>query len=164
MWRRIRGLTGAPPDTRANIHPLQSIPPAELRALLNAAGLIVPAFGYRLATVPIFDVDGRRVATAVTGPSVDSDSRLMRANGSSLANVFGIGLGSGFRPWGAMAGEPSFQGQQNSLWLYQNGLGQMVQDGVRRHAEQRRLPAAAPRAGGIGALFATARDHLASML
>jgi hypothetical protein len=165
VWRRIHGLTGAPADGRVAIQPLHGIAPAKLRALLDAAGLIVPAFGYRLATVPIFAADGRRIMPALSGPSVDSDSRLMRADGPPLANVFGIGLGSGFRPWGAMAGEPSFQGQQNSLWLYQNGLGELIHEGVRRYAEEFRAAAAAsPRSAGLGALVATARGRLASLL
>jgi hypothetical protein len=51
-------------------------------------------------------------------------------HGGALPNVFAVGLGSNYQPWGKMAGEPSFDGQQNSLWLYQNGLGQLIYQGV----------------------------------
>jgi hypothetical protein len=40
-------------------------------------------------------------------------------------------------PWGHLAGEASFSGQQNSLWLYQHGLGEMIYRGTRQRATQR---------------------------
>jgi hypothetical protein len=126
IYRRIRGLGDAPPEPRAVLRSLQDMTPQALRQELDAADLIVPAFGYRLATLPVFDCAGHRLPLATSGPVVGPDSRVLTASGKSLPNVFGIGLGSGFRPWGGMAGEPSFRGQQNSLWLYQNGLGEMI--------------------------------------
>lgn len=137
LWRRMQGLDGAT-ERRATMRPLAATDTADLRDLLDAADVIVTALGYRLATVPVLDADGRRLPLACSGPSVDADAQLRLADGGILPNVFGIGLGSGFRPWGAMAGEPGFQGQQNSLWLYQHGLGALIHDGVRRWAAQRR--------------------------
>lgn len=143
LWRRLQGLPGTTGDSRAQVHPLGGLSTPDLVALLDAADLIVPAFGYRLATVPVFAADGRKVPLAGKGPSVDADARLRTADGGVLPNVFGIGLGSGFRPWGPMAGEPGFGGQQNSLWLYQHGLGALIHDGVRDWATRRRACAAA---------------------
>jgi len=137
MWRRMRSLDGEPAETRAVARPIESLDTGELAAQLDAANLIVPAFGYRLATVPVFAAQGGRVRLADAGPSVDADARLRTADGGVLPNVFGIGLGSGFRPWGLMAGEPGFRGQQNSLWLYQHGLGALIHDNVRRWAAER---------------------------
>ena len=139
LWRRVQGLG----EARVAVRPIGALPTPDLVALLDAADLIVPAFGYRLATVPVFAADGGRVPLARSGPSVDADARLRTEDGGVLPNVFGLGLGSGFRPWGPMAGEPGFRGQQNSLWLYQNGLGALVHDGVRHWAAQRRGYAAA---------------------
>jgi hypothetical protein len=58
--------------------------------------------------------------------SVDSDCHLRRADGRPLPNVFSLGLASGYLPHGAMGGEASFVGQQNSSWLYQNDIGRTV--------------------------------------
>jgi hypothetical protein len=65
-----------------------------------------------------------------------SQTRLTR-----VSRVFGVGLGSGFMPRGAMAGEESFVGQQNSPWLFQNDIGKMIYTGARRLAQQRRQSA-----------------------
>ncbi len=161
VWRRIRGLDGSAGEQRAVAQPIGTLDPAGLAGLLDAADLIVPAFGYRLATVPVIDPDGRRIALAETGPSVDAAARLRTATGGALANVFGVGLGSGFRPWGGMAGEPNFQGQQNSLWLYQHGLGALLHDQVRGWAAERRQRKRAARAWEeIAALYHAAAAPL----
>lgn len=133
-YRRIRD---AEPEVRATMRGMGGMSHSELRRLLDAADLIVPAFGYRMMTLPVFDASHRTVPLATSGPAVGSDSRLLTAGGCALPNVFGIGLGSNFRPWGPMAGEPSFRGQQNSLWLYQNGLGEMIYAGARHYAPSR---------------------------
>ncbi len=158
LWRRIQGKGDLSRERRATLLPLGDLGDGTLRALLDAADLIVPAFGYRLATVPVTGPDDEPIALACSGPSVDADARLRTASGGVLANVFGIGLGSGFRPWGEMAGEPGFHGQQNSLWLYQHGLGGLIHDGVRRWAVERRARSAA------AALPRAARDLAALCL
>jgi hypothetical protein len=40
--------------------------------------------------------------------------------------ALGIGLAAGFIPSGALGGEPSFRGQTNGIWLWQNGVGAMI--------------------------------------
>lgn len=153
LCRRLLGVGGGAVERRAVIRPLASLPRAELISLLDRADLVVPAFGYRMATVPIFGPDGRLVPLARSGPVVDADCRLRLLDGGVLPNVLGVGLGSGFRPWGELAGEASFQGQQNSLWLYQNGLGRMIHDQTCRHAEtiRSRPPVATPSLGLLAA-------------
>ena len=133
LWRRLTGRPGTMPERRARMMSLVDTPADVLRRLLLEATLIVPALGYRLNTVPIFDAAGRRLSLMADrgAMAVDKESRLLLADGAPLPNVFGVGLGSGYRPWGKMAGEPGFDGQQNSLWLYQNGLGQIIYEGVR---------------------------------
>ncbi|WIM85734.1 FAD-dependent oxidoreductase [Candidatus Mycobacterium wuenschmannii] len=136
MWRRIHGKDGMAPDNRAVLRPMADLPRAELVDLLEGADLIVSAFGYRLATVPVFDKDGYPLPLAKTGPSVGSDARLLDADGRAIPGLFGVGLGSGFTPWGGMSGEASFTGQQNSLWLYQHGLGELIHNGSHQHAQE----------------------------
>jgi hypothetical protein len=126
VWRRMYGKAGMAADGRVIAGPIRDWSRAELIRLLDDADLIVPALGYRLATVPVFDAEGDAVPLARTGPAVGPGSRLLAADGAPVPGVFGVGLGSGFVPRGAMAGEASFAGQQNSLWLYQNGLGEMI--------------------------------------
>lgn len=135
IWRRIMCCPGVEPEHRVTIVPLREphMSKAALHRLFDEAAVIVPAFGYKPKTVPVFDPDGRRVHLAADYPgalSVDADARVLRTDGTPLPNLFGIGLGSGFKPHGAMGGEPSFSGQLNSLWLYQNDVGAIVYRGV----------------------------------
>lgn len=134
MWRRMQGKAGPQADNRAVTRSMFDLSRAELIDTLNEADLVVPAFGYRLATIPVFDKYGYSVPLARTGPAVAPDSRLLGADGQAVPGLFGVGLGSGFVPWGGLSGELSFTGQQNSLWLYQHGLGEMVYHGTRQYA------------------------------
>ncbi len=137
LWRRIACRPGTAPEPRARLVPLAGMTEAGLRRLLDEAGLVVPAFGYRFNTLPVLDETGWRVPLAADAglAAVDRESRLLRADGAALPGVFGAGLGTGFLPWGEMRGEPSFSGHQNSLWLFQNGLGRMIFEGVRARLE-----------------------------
>ncbi|HZQ01673.1 MAG TPA: hypothetical protein VFB13_19165 [Reyranella sp.] len=137
MWRRIAGRPDVPRETRFTVLPLNELPVDEVRRLLEDAALVIPAFGYRSATLPIFDPKGRRLELSADagGNNVAQDCRLLLADGTTLPNVFGIGLGTGYRPFGAMGGEPNFNGQANSLWLYQHGIGAMVHRGILEQLE-----------------------------
>jgi len=134
LWRRLTRRRDTEPEERVVMTPLcdPALAPATLRRYLDDAALIVPAFGYRARTVPVFDVRGRRIALNADrgGQAVNSDSRLLDAGGKPLANLFGIGLGNGYRPLASMGGEASFTGQLNSLWLYQNDVGRVVYQGI----------------------------------
>ena len=134
ICRRMCGLGGLQQEDRVVAHAVAALDRRELTGLLDAADVIVCATGYRLKTIPVLDADGTPIPLAPLPPSVDHKSRLLTADGDALENVLGVGLGSGFKPWGTMAGEASFTGQQNSLWLYQNGLGRSIHDTTRRHA------------------------------
>jgi hypothetical protein len=134
LWRRIARRPGVTEERRVAIIRLSDpdLTPTALRRLLDNATLIVPAFGYRAATIPVFDCDGRRLALRADqgGPAVGCDARLLLATGGSITNIFGIGLGTGFQPWGEMGGEADLKSQTNSLWLYQNHIGGLVYRGV----------------------------------
>lgn len=140
LWRRLTRRCDTVLEKRVVMRPLRdpALSPMALRQYLDDAALIVTAFGYRARTVPIFDVRGRPITLSADqgGPAVDPDGRLLDASGQPLANLFGIGLGTGYRPLASMGGEASFTGQLNSLWLYQNDIGRVVYEGVRRAASQ----------------------------
>lgn len=163
-WRRLTGRPGTDAETRVRMISLADpdLSPLQLRRLFDDATIIVPAFGYRAATIPVFTPDGRRLRLKADlgGPAVDREARLLLADGGPIPNIFGIGLGADYRPWGAMGGEPSFEGQTNGLWLYQNDIGAVVYQGVRQcldQAERPRVPRqpepvaaiAAPKIGAV---------------
>ncbi len=139
VWRRLSGRPGTVPEPRAMM--MSVLDPGlsrdRLLGMLDAATLIVPALGYRHNTIPVFGASGRRLPLMAERDqgAVSPASRLLLADGSELSNVYGVGLGSGFRPHGDMAGEPGFDGQQNSLWLFQNGLGRLIYEGVHETQE-----------------------------
>jgi hypothetical protein len=128
LWRQIERRPGAAPEPRVVAMPLESLDATALRRFIESAALVIPAFGYRAATLPLLDAQDRRLALNADsgGESVDDRCRMMLADGRVLPNVFGIGLGSGYRPSGSMGGEPNFRGQANSLWLYQHDIGAVI--------------------------------------
>lgn len=140
LWRRLTRRRGTVREKRVVMRPLRdpALSPMALRRHLDDAALIVTAFGYRARTVPIFDVRGRPITLNADqgGQAVGPDGRLLNGRGQPLANLFGIGLGTGYRPLASMGGEASFTGQLNSLWLYQNDIGRVVYEGVWRSASQ----------------------------
>lgn len=134
MWRRMHGKIDGEPDDRAVARPIRELSRTELIRLFDDADLIVSALGYRMATLPVFDPQGVPIALPHTGALVGPDSRLLAADGAPLPGLFGVGLGTGFLPSGAMGGEASFTGSHASVWEDQHGLGEMIYRGVREHA------------------------------
>lgn len=130
LWRAMNGRRGR---IERRVAALLGAGPHQIARYLKEADLIVPAFGYAARTLPIFDASGHRLPLRADedGRAVDAKSRLVLSDGTPIANLFGIGLGHGFRPSGVMGGEPSFRGQANSLWLYQNHIGRCVYEGIR---------------------------------
>ena len=128
MWRRITDRPGILSEPRVVRRPLQALSTAELQAEIRTAALAVPCFGYRSATMPILDKDGTALTLSAEtgGVAVGDDCRLLTTDGRSLPNLFGIGLGTGYKLPAGMGGEPNFDGQANSLWLYQNDIGAVI--------------------------------------
>ncbi len=144
IWRRIMARPGCKPESRIAIVDVADLDAEELRMLLDEAALVAPCLGYRSATLPIIDQAGHRLALRAdaNGDAVGDDCRLVLADGSVLPNVYGIGLGTGFRPSLGMGCEPNFSGQANSLWLYQNDIGATIYRGV--HEKKGQAPEDVP--------------------
>jgi len=142
IWRRIMARPGTKAETRIAVIDLADLTTGELRAMMDDAALVAPCLGYRSATLPIVDEAGRRLALRADadGDAVGDDCRLVLADGGVLPNVYGIGLGTGFRPSLAMGCEPNFSGQANSLWLYHNDIGATIYRGI--HQKKAALVAA----------------------
>ena len=127
MWRQIahRPRTLSEPRVEAMS---TSVSTTELRLEIEQAALVVPCFGDRSTMLPVIDVHGERLSlnAEAGGSAVGEDSRLVLRDGSTLPNLFAIGLGTGYRLPASMGGEPNFDGQANSLWLYQNDIGEVI--------------------------------------
>jgi len=135
LLRQIWGIGDALPERRVRLIPLDRTGQhnsVDVEALLEEADLIIPAFGYRPNTLPLLDVDGDPIELLAAGegapPLVDTACRVLDSSGMPVPNLFGIGLASGFKLTGKLGGEPSFRGQTNGLWLYQNGVGEIILD------------------------------------
>ncbi len=130
---RARGIGGRPAEPRLQLHRLGVDDTASL-AVLDNADLVIAALGYRPRALPVFDQSGTRVTLhSETSPQarlVDNHCRVMDANGKTLPHLFAIGLAAGFVPHGKLGGEPSFRGQANGLWLWQNDVGAMIADAI----------------------------------
>jgi hypothetical protein len=128
MWRQIARRPGTPAEARVVSMDMQRLSDEALRAMIAEAALVVPSFGYRSAMLPVFDANGRRLVlnAELGGNAVGEQSRLLLSDGNTLRNLFAIGLGTGYKLPTSMGGEPNFDGQANSLWLYHNDIGAIV--------------------------------------
>jgi hypothetical protein len=135
LLMQILGIGGRPAEPRIALHQLknhdtEASQDAEAIERIDTADLVVAAFGYRPNALPLFDHRHRPIPLfAKTGPSaplVDGECRVLGADGQPVSGVYGIGLAAGYRPRGKFGGEPSFTGQANGLWLWQNGIGSVI--------------------------------------
>ncbi len=130
---QARGLGGRKPEPRLALHHLRDVD-QEASAKLDRADLVVAALGYRPRAVPVFDLHGDPIDLLARqrpqAPLVDGWCRILDAEGVPIPGLFGIGLAAGFVPRGALGGEPSFSGQANGLWLWQNDVGDVIVDAV----------------------------------
>jgi hypothetical protein len=137
LLRKILGL-GEEKEMRVrvmNIYP-EGGNEDELKNALEQASLIIPAFGYRPSTVPLYDENGISVpfSSKNGGCLVNNKCQVMDSAGRAISGLYGIGLASGFVPSGKLGGEPGFTGQTNGLWLYQNGVGEIIYNQIISYA------------------------------
>ncbi len=125
---RMLGIGGRVPDPRVALHHISGDDDAAARVAITGADIVIGALGYRPFALPVSDRHGQPVALAAArgAAMVDRYCRVLDAGGAALPGLFGIGLAAGFVPWGAMGGEPSFRGQANGLWQWQNDVGLMI--------------------------------------
>lgn len=129
LLKSIRKMCGRQ-EARVTVKMIDALDESEIRKVLEDAAVIIPAFGYRAGTIPLFNESGKEIELSATkgGPLVNRYCQVMDVNGKPITGLFGIGLASGFVPWGKLGGEPGFTGQTNGLWLYQNGVGELILD------------------------------------
>ena len=124
---RMLQVDGRVPDPRVSVRRIADDDSA-IRAAIEQADLVIAALGYRPRAMSLLDSDGMPIALAADmgRPMVDRYCRVLDAQDRPISGAFGIGLAAGFVPWGDMGGEPSFRGQANGLWQWQNPVGQMI--------------------------------------
>lgn len=124
------GVGGAPPEPRLRLLQLTPRNVAAAEDRLRHADLVIAALGYRASALPLFDQHGGQItlrnADAQGSALVDDACRVRDARGEIVPDVFALGLAAGFCPSGPLGGEPSFRGQTNGLWLWQNGVGERI--------------------------------------
>jgi hypothetical protein len=129
LLMQIWGMSPGPTERRARTMQIDPAQAAEIRTLFDEADLVIPAFGYEPAVMPIYDANGNPINLMCQqegGRMVDTECRVLDGAGQPLPNVYAIGFVTGYKLTGALGGEPSYKGQNNGLWLYQNGVGEIV--------------------------------------
>lgn len=95
---------------------------------LEEASLIILAFGYNLNIPPFLNKAGSQIKFKGEFSShwVNENCELLDENEKIVSNVFATGLATGFIPSGDLGGEPSFNGQTNGIWYYQNAIADRI--------------------------------------
>lgn len=125
-----RGIGGRPPERRLRLHQVGTEHDPLAIHLLDQADIVISALGYCARGLPLATATGKRLDLFAdesgARPLVDSLCRVLDRNGTAIEGLFGIGLGTGFFSREIVGGEPSFSGQTNSLWQWQNAVGGLI--------------------------------------
>ena len=131
------------------LHRLTTGPDPAAIVILDEADVIVTALGYRPRALPVLDTAGRPIPLLASGPGarplVDDQCRVLDSAGAPIEGLLGIGLAAGFLSREATGGEPSFSGQTNGLWQWQNDVGCLIAERM-RHSRVRSQAVYAERA------------------
>lgn len=100
----------------------------DLENELGQAELIILANGYKFNMIPLIQEDGQKTALygEQTGHWVNHSCEVLEENKNPISNLYAVGLATGFIPSGELGGEPSFKGQTNGIWYYQNALAGLI--------------------------------------
>lgn len=129
-----RGIGGRPPEPRLRLVRLGTGSDAAARAIIDDVDLLIAALGYRPRALPILAPAGERIHLLADGPGarqlVDGQCRVLDSDGDPIAGLLGLGLACGFVSPEAVGGEPSFSGQTNGLWQWQNDVGAIIAERI----------------------------------
>jgi len=129
-----RGIGGRPPEPRLRLVRLGTGSDAAARAIIDDADLLVAALGYRPRALPILSPSGDPIRLLSEGPGarqlVDGRCRVLDGEGEPIPGLLGLGLACGFVSPEAVGGEPSFSGQTNGLWQWQNDVGAIIAERI----------------------------------
>ena len=106
----------------------------------SVGGPQIAAFGYRPRLVRVLDTHSRELSLLRPEGSrwavVDGRCRMLAADASPLPGLFAMGLAVGPGASWEHGGELGFQGQINSLWLWQHRLGLILFEEVMMRVRQ----------------------------
>jgi UDP-N-acetylglucosamine 2-epimerase (non-hydrolysing) len=131
LYMNMLGLNGHQAEKRVTLTVFRD-ESSQLEKDLAEADLIIHAFGYKLNMIPV--VNEEDVAFKFSGEEnqhwVNDYCLVTDEKGNSVKNLFVMGLASGFIPKGDAGGEPSFTGQTNGLWYYQNKTAELILNNI----------------------------------
>jgi hypothetical protein len=126
----VRGIGGHPPERRLLLHQVGDGPDPVALRILDEADVVIAALGYRPRALPLLTASGRPLDLYAdesgAHPLVDGHCRVLDCRGVPIRGLLGIGLASGFFSRELVGGELSFSGQTNSLWQWQNAVGDLI--------------------------------------
>lgn len=129
-----RGIGGRPSEPRLKLHRLGVGSDHIARSIIDSADLVIAALGYRPRALPVLAVSGEPIRLHAEGPGsqplVDGQCRILDIAGEPIPGLLGVGLAAGFVSREAVGGEPSFSGQTNGLWQWQNDVGAIIAECV----------------------------------
>ena len=127
LYMRMLGLNGCPVEDRVRLN-IFGHQTNEIENDLTEAGLVILAFGYRFNMLPLYNKNQRLVKFAgeTTDHWVNDHCEMLDDAGAVIPGLFAMGLATGFIPSGKLGGEPSFTGQTNGIWYYQNILAEQI--------------------------------------
>jgi len=110
------------------VHNVYTNQKAVIEEQLKAATLIISAYGYELNMIPFFNANGNEIHLKGKKDNhwVNDNCELLDENEIAIPNIFASGLATGFIPKGELGGEPSFRGQTNGIWYYQNAIADLI--------------------------------------
>lgn len=123
---QLLGMKNSEPEPRVTLHRLNGELRKKTENFLEEADLVIACIGYRPAGVRVIDRyknDIKLASFREDEAMVNNACRVLDWDGKELPGLYGIGLACGYRPPAEMGGEPSFRGQVNGLWLWQNDVG-----------------------------------------
>ncbi|MFT8712428.1 aminotransferase DegT [Komagataeibacter rhaeticus] len=126
---QLMGIANAAPEPRLHTMQMTGHNDSAVQATLDSADALVACLGYRPRRVAIMDRDNHPMALATDHPDgslTGPDCGIMDGSGHEIPGLFGLGLASGYSASATMGGESSFNGQVNSLWLWQNAIGEKI--------------------------------------
>jgi hypothetical protein len=99
---------------------------------MENANLIIQALGYVFNMIPVYDENKQQILFKgkEDGRWVNEQCQLLNQNNQPIKNLYACGLATGFIPPVNFGGEPSFEGQTNGIWFYQNIIGGIILDQV----------------------------------
>jgi hypothetical protein len=127
LYLKMLGLTTSNKENRVHLSLFENNN-LELEKDITNASLIVLAYGYKLNIVPFYNEQGKKIKFQgeFTNHWVNDRCEILDENNKVISNVYATGLATGFIPKGDLGGEPSFEGQTNGIWYYQNAIAERI--------------------------------------